>query len=99
MERPASWQVAARLEDAAQAVKAASQALDAAYSILLNYAGTDTTPEVQEWSTIPGIDFVDRGMSDALKSMSDKYQAIADNEPDDRAEMELRTGFREEDFA
>lgn len=82
MNKPQPWEVAARLEDAANAVMAASKALDAAYSILLNYAGIDAPDgtELPEWSEIRGTDFVDRSMSNALQALSDEYQAIADAE-------------------
>lgn len=89
------WEVAARLEEAAQAVRAASNALDAAYSAALCFKMSFA----REVEAIAGIENVDRGMADALQALSDEAQAIADAEPDDRAEWELRTGFREEDFA
>lgn len=81
--RPQPWEVAARLEDAAKAVLAASKTLDVAYSIVLNYAGIDAPEgrEIPDWSDIPGTDFVDRGMANALQALSDKYQAIADAAP------------------
>jgi len=71
MIRSKSWQIAADLEDAAKAVRAAYGKMDAIHSSAL--------PEVE---AIEGTEFVNRSMADALQALSDKYQAIADAEPD-----------------
>ena len=84
-ERPKPWEIAADLEAAAKAILAADAALSAVHDSAL--------PEIE---AIAGTEFVEPAMATALQALSDKYQAIADAEPDERAEMELRTGFREE---
>lgn len=67
--RDESWQIAADLEAAAEAVLEASLALDAIHPSAL-----------VEVEAIEGVEYIDRGMSDALQALSNKYQAIADAE-------------------
>lgn len=88
MTRSRAWEIAADLETAANAVRIAARALDSIHESAL--------PEVE---AIPGTQMIDVNVARCLQALSDKYQAIADAEPDDRSEQELRTGFREEDFA
>lgn len=85
--RDQSWQIAADLEDASKAIRDAEEAI--------------TRCDESVWSEINKIDGIEHlsSIAAALQALSDKYQAIADAEPDDRAADELRTGFREEDFA
>lgn len=80
MQTPKSWEVAAKLEDAAKAVTAASQALDTACSIILAYGRTDASPDWREWEAIEGTQHVHTDMAKALQALSDKYQAVADAE-------------------
>ena len=87
-DRSQPWQIAADLEKAWIAVHEAEAALDAIH--------LSAIPEVE---AISGTEFVNSNMVSALRALSDKYQAIADAEPDERAADDLRTGFREEDFA
>ena len=86
--RSKPWEIAADLEAAAKAILAAEKALDA-----IHHTASD------EINAIPGQEMVSRDMAAALQELSDKYQAIADAEPDSRAEWELRTGYTEDDFA
>lgn len=86
--RSEPWQIAADLETAWIAVHDARKALDAIHHSV-----------IAEVEAIPGTEHIDSDMVSALRALSDKYQAIADAEPDDRAADELRTGYREEDFA
>lgn len=74
------WQIAARLEEAAHAVTAASRALDAACSAILTYGRSDASPEWAEWEAIEGTHHIHTDLSKALQALSDKYQAIADAE-------------------
>src|SRR3546814_12787079 len=85
MKRAKPGEIAADLETAALAIRAAVKAIDA-----VHHTASD------EINAIRGQEMVDRDMADAFQALSDKYQAIADAEPDDRAEIELRTGYREE---
>lgn len=80
MQTPKPWEVAAKLEDAAKAVTAASRALDAACSAILVYGRTDASPEWREWEAIEGTEHVHTDLAKALQALSDKYQAIADVE-------------------
>lgn len=52
------------------------------------------------FKALPELSAIDNSdMFKALMALSDKYQAIADAEPDEREVDALRTGYREEDFA
>jgi hypothetical protein len=66
------WEIAADLERAAEAVLDASLLLDAIHPSAL-----------AEIEAIPGVEFIDRGMAAAIQALSDKWQAIADAEPDE----------------
>jgi len=85
--RNQSWQIAADLEEASNAVK------DADWAIV--------RCDESAWSEINKIGGIEHlgSIAAALKALSDKYQAIADAEPDERNATELATGYREEDFA
>jgi hypothetical protein len=69
--RSKPWQIAADLENAAHAILAAEKALDAVHS--------DASDEI---SAIPGQEMVNHDMAAALQALSDKYQAIADGDPE-----------------
>ncbi len=88
MSRARAWEIAADLEKAWMAVHDAEAALDAIH--------ISAQPDVE---AIPGTQYINSDVVSALRALSDKYQTIADAEPDDRHEQELKTGFREEDFA
>lgn len=87
-QRDKSWQIAADLETAAKAVLAARKAIIAVHS--------DAQGRI---TLIDGMDLFHSPIASELQALSDEYQAIADAEPDDRTADELRTGYREEDFA
>jgi len=70
-DRDKPWQIAADLERAWMAVHDAEAALDAIHPSAL--------PEVE---AIPGTERVNSDMVSALRALSDKYQAIADAEPE-----------------
>jgi methionyl-tRNA synthetase len=74
--KPEPWQIAARLEDAANAIAEAARALDAVYSALLCIS-PEAAYEVED---IPGAEHVTRDMARALQTLSDRYQAAADAE-------------------
>ena len=76
MTQAKPWEIAARLEDAAKAVREAALALDAVYSAVLSVS-LEAACEIED---IPGLQFVERHMADALQAQSDKWQAIADAE-------------------
>ena len=69
MSRSKPWEIAADLEAAAKAVQEANMALNAIH--------LSAQAEVEG---IPGTEFIDRGMVNALQALSNKYQAIADAE-------------------
>src|SRR3546814_3125797 len=73
MKRAKPWEIAADLETAALAIRAAVKAIDA-----VHHTASD------EINAIRGPEMVDRDMADAFQALSDKYQAIEDAEPDDR---------------
>lgn len=87
MKRSRPWEIAADLESAAQAAREMIRCIDRIHASVF--------PEI---NAIVGLGDID-GLEDGLSALSDKYQDIADAEPDERAADELRTGFREEDFA
>lgn len=70
--RDKSWQIAADLEAAAKAILAADAALNAVHDSAL--------PEIE---AILGTEFIEPAMARALQALSDRYQAIADAEPDE----------------
>ncbi len=76
MGAPEPWQIAARLEEAADAIANASIALDAVYAALLCHS----VEAAREVENIPGAEHVDRGMARRLRALSDRYQAVADAE-------------------
>lgn len=71
MTRSRAWEIAADLEAAAKAVLAADVALNAIHDSVL--------PEVE---AIDGTEMIGPAMVRALQALSDKYQAIADAEPE-----------------
>lgn len=90
-ERNRPWQIAADLEAAAIAVKDSQLTLAAVHKSAWD-----------QMFDIPGIASFDADadeIASGLRALSAHFQAIADAEPDERAVDELRTGFREEDFA
>lgn len=70
-DRSRLWEIAADLETAAKAVAAADAALSAVHDSAL--------PEIE---AIQGTEFIEPSMVRALQALSDKYQAIADAEPE-----------------
>ena len=73
-DRSQSWQIAADLEAASEAIKDAQSALGAVHKSAWT-----------EMFCIAGINTFDSDageIADALQALSDKYQAIADAEPD-----------------
>lgn len=87
MSRSLPWEIAADLEIAARAAREMIRCIDRVHASVFS-----------EINAIVGLGDID-GIADGLSDLSDKYQDIADAEPDERTADELRTGFREEDFA
>jgi hypothetical protein len=71
-ERAQPWEIAADLERAAKAVLDASLLLDDVHPAAL-----------VEIEAIPGTEFINRGTAAAIQALSDKWQAVADAEPDE----------------
>ena len=72
LRRSTRWEIAADLEKAWMAVRDADKALDAIDILAL--------PEVE---AITGTEYISSDMVAALRALSDKYQAMADQEEDE----------------